>query len=56
MRSPDGKSECGDDGRKGVRSSGNAEETEDGNCVQETKWRGDRARKMVEGGIESMHA
>ena len=49
MRSPDGKSQRGDDGGKGIGSSGNDEETEDEVlCVQETKWKGDRARKMAE--------
>ena len=33
IRSPDGKSERGDDGGKGVRSSGNGEEMEDGSTV-----------------------
>ena len=33
MRSPDGKSERGDDRGKGVESGGNDEETEDGSTV-----------------------
>ena len=33
MRSPDGKSESGDDGVKGVGSSGNDEDTENGSTV-----------------------
>ena len=33
MRSPDGKSERGDDGGIGIGSSGNYEETEDGSTV-----------------------
>ena len=33
MRSPDGKSQRGDDGRKGIGSSGNDEETEDGSTM-----------------------
>ena len=33
MRSPDGKSQRGDDGGKGIGSSGNDEETEDGRTV-----------------------
>ena len=50
MRSPDGKSQLGDDGGKGIGSSGlmkirNMEVL----CVQETKWKGDRARKMAKG-------
>ena len=55
MRSPDEKSERGDDGWKGIGSSGNDEETEDGLCVQETKWKGDRARNMAEG-YKLLHA
>ena len=42
IRSPDGKSERGDDGGKGVRSSGNGEEMEDGSTVctgYEVEWR-----------------
>ena len=49
MRSPDGKSQRGDDGGKGIGSSGNDEETEFKIEVQETKWKGDIARKMAEG-------
>ena len=51
MRSPDEKSEREDDGGNNVGSSGNDEETEDGNilCVQETNWKGDRTRTMAEG-------
>ena len=46
----DGKSQRGDDGRKGIGSSGNDEETEDGSTImQETTWKGDRTRKMAEG-------
>ena len=33
MRSPDGKSQRGDDGGKGVESIGNYAETEDGSTV-----------------------
>ena len=33
MRSPDGKSQRGDDGGKGIGSSGNVEETEDGSTM-----------------------
>ena len=33
MRSPDGKSQRGDDGGKGIGSSGNDEETEDGSTM-----------------------
>ena len=45
-----------DDGGKGVGSFGNDGETGDGStCVQETKWKGDRARKMAEG-YKMLHA
>ena len=33
MRNPDGKSQRGDDGGKGIGSSGNDEETEDGSTM-----------------------
>ena len=49
MRSPDGKSQRGDDGGKGFGSSGNDEETEDGSK------KGHRARTMVEG-YKMLHA
>ena len=45
-----------DDGGKCIGSSGNDEETEDEVlCVQETKWKGDRARNMAEG-YKMLHA
>ena len=54
-----GKSERGDDGGDGVGSSRNDEETEDGSrgllCLQDTKWKADRARKMAEG-YKMLHA
>ena len=57
MRSLDGKSQRGDDGGKGIGSSGNDEETEDGSTVcAATKWRGDRARKTAEGYKSMLHA
>ena len=59
MRSPDGTSERGDDGGKGVGSSRNYEETEYGSNVckflHETKWKGDRAQTMAEG-YKTLHA
>ena len=51
MRSPDGKSERGDDEGKGVLSIVEIRKRRKTEvlCVQETKWRGDTARKMAEG-------
>ena len=40
MRSPDGKSQRGDDGGKGIGSSGNDEETEDGSKPKMVDGRG----------------
>ena len=51
MRSPDGKSQRGDDGGKGIVSSGNDEETEYGSTV----CTGDRARNMADG-YKMLHA
>ena len=56
MRSPDGKSQRGDDGGKGVGSDGNDEETEDGSIVctgDEVERR--QARNMAEG-YKKLHA
>ena len=56
MRSPDdGKSQHGDDGGKGVGSSGNDEETEDGSTVCTGDEVETRARKMAEG-YKMLHA
>ena len=49
-----GNLNVGDDGGKGIESSGNDEETEV-LCEQETKWKGDMARKMAEG-YRMLHA
>ena len=55
LRSPDGKSQRGYDEGKGIGNSGHDEETEDGGTIQETKWKGDRSRKMAEG-YKMLHA